>query len=100
MARKLAEGVGFEPTVPGGTHALQACPIDHSGTPPGATLLGGSGGGGGIRTHGTSKTYNRSRDRPDHPPRPPPRPFIVTKGGGGRSRKPLYVFDVPWVRIP
>ena len=31
---RLAEGVGFEPTVPEGTHALQACPIDHSGTPP------------------------------------------------------------------
>lgn len=31
----VAERVGFEPTVPvNGTHALQACPFDRSGTSP------------------------------------------------------------------
>src|SRR5690606_15998590 len=30
----LAEGVGFEPTVPGGTHALQACLFGRSSTLP------------------------------------------------------------------
>jgi hypothetical protein len=30
----VADGEGFEPSVPCGTHALQACPIDHSGTHP------------------------------------------------------------------
>jgi site-specific DNA recombinase len=34
----LAEGVGFEPTVPGGTHALQACRFGRSRIPPGVTL--------------------------------------------------------------
>ena len=32
---KLADGEGFEPSVPfWSTHAFQACPIDHSGTRP------------------------------------------------------------------
>ena len=32
---KLAEGVGFEPTVPArGTTVFETAPIDHSGTPP------------------------------------------------------------------
>ena len=32
---KLADGEGFEPSVPfRGTHAFQACPIDRSGTRP------------------------------------------------------------------
>ena len=32
----VAEGVGFEPTVRlRRTHALQACALDHSATPPG-----------------------------------------------------------------
>jgi hypothetical protein len=30
----LADGEGFEPSVPFGTHAFQACPIDRSGTHP------------------------------------------------------------------
>ena len=30
----MAERVGFEPTVPGGTHALQACTFVHSVTSP------------------------------------------------------------------
>ena len=30
----LAEGRGFEPPVPKGTHAFQASTIDHSDTPP------------------------------------------------------------------
>jgi hypothetical protein len=30
----LADGEGFEPSVPCGTHAFQACPIDRSGTHP------------------------------------------------------------------
>ena len=32
--RQLAERVGFEPTVPGGTHALRACTLNHSVTSP------------------------------------------------------------------
>ena len=33
--RKLAEGVGFEPTVPAkGTTVFETAPFDHSGTPP------------------------------------------------------------------
>ena len=28
----MADGEGFEPSVPFGTHAFQACPIDRSGT--------------------------------------------------------------------
>jgi hypothetical protein len=28
------DGAGFEPAVPCGTHAFQACPIDRSGTHP------------------------------------------------------------------
>jgi hypothetical protein len=36
---KLAEGVGFEPTVPHkGTTVFETAPIDHSGTPPRVTL--------------------------------------------------------------
>ena len=35
----VAEGVGFEPTRPCGLHALQACQINHSCTPPGAVLI-------------------------------------------------------------
>jgi hypothetical protein len=31
----MADGEGFEPSVPCGTHAFQACPIDRSGTHPG-----------------------------------------------------------------
>ena len=63
----MAEGVGFEPTVPEGTHALQACPIVHSGTPPRGAFRAGyaAGGGGGIRTHGTDKSVQRFS-------RPPP----------------------------
>jgi hypothetical protein len=30
----VADGEGFEPSVPCGTHAFQACPIDRSGTHP------------------------------------------------------------------
>jgi hypothetical protein len=30
----FAERVGFEPTVPCGTHAFQACAFDHSATSP------------------------------------------------------------------
>ena len=30
----MADGEGFEPSVPFGTHAFQACPIDRSGTHP------------------------------------------------------------------
>src|SRR5580700_1065006 len=30
----MADGEGFEPSVPCGTHAFQACPIDRSGTHP------------------------------------------------------------------
>jgi hypothetical protein len=30
----MADGAGFEPAVPCGTHAFQACPIDRSGTHP------------------------------------------------------------------
>jgi hypothetical protein len=30
----LSDGEGFEPSVPCGTHAFQACPIDRSGTHP------------------------------------------------------------------
>src|SRR5207302_160765 len=33
-----AEGVGFEPTVPEGTHALQACRFGRSRIPPGVTV--------------------------------------------------------------
>jgi hypothetical protein len=32
--KNLADGEGFEPSVPCGTHAFQACPIDRSGTHP------------------------------------------------------------------
>src|SRR5436853_1834679 len=32
--RTLADGEGFEPSVPFGTHAFQACTIDHSVTHP------------------------------------------------------------------
>ena len=31
---RVADGEGFEPSVPCGTHAFQACPIDRSGTHP------------------------------------------------------------------
>src|ERR1700722_12292763 len=31
----ISDGEGFEPSVPCGTHAFQACPIDRSGTHPG-----------------------------------------------------------------
>ena len=31
---EVADGEGFEPSVPCGTHAFQACPIDRSGTHP------------------------------------------------------------------
>ena len=31
---ELADGEGFEPSVPFGTHAFQACTIDHSVTHP------------------------------------------------------------------
>ena len=34
--RELAERVGFEPTVPCGTHAFQACALSHSAISPGA----------------------------------------------------------------
>jgi hypothetical protein len=34
MTKHLADGEGFEPSVPCGTHAFQACPIDRSGTHP------------------------------------------------------------------
>ncbi len=45
---KLADGEGFEPSVPfRGTHAFQACPIDHSGTHPSSsepdTMTGDTG---------------------------------------------------------
>src|ERR1700732_81352 len=30
----ISDGEGFEPSVPCGTHAFQACPIDRSGTHP------------------------------------------------------------------
>ncbi len=39
MEAVLAEGVGFEPTVPvKGTTVFETAPIDHSGTPPRWTL--------------------------------------------------------------
>ena len=34
MFIRLADGEGFEPSVPCGTHAFQACTIDHSVTHP------------------------------------------------------------------
>ncbi len=33
------DGAGFEPAVPFGTHAFQACPIDRSGTHPAEVRL-------------------------------------------------------------
>ncbi len=38
LCSKLADGEGFEPSVPCGTHAFQACPIDRSGTHPETSL--------------------------------------------------------------
>jgi hypothetical protein len=35
----VADGGGFEPPVPFGTHAFQACTINHSVTHPGAVLV-------------------------------------------------------------
>ena len=35
ICSEMADGEGFEPSVPCGTHAFQACPIDRSGTHPG-----------------------------------------------------------------
>jgi hypothetical protein len=34
-SKAVSDGEGFEPSVPCGTHAFQACPIDRSGTHPG-----------------------------------------------------------------
>lgn|GEM_PF-4492186 len=35
----MAEGTGFEPAVPCGTHPFQGCTLDHSDTPPCTFLL-------------------------------------------------------------
>jgi hypothetical protein len=42
---KLAEGVGFEPTVGCPTSVFKTDAIDHSATPPSVTCAGGYGGG-------------------------------------------------------
>jgi hypothetical protein len=39
------DGAGFEPAVPFGTHAFQACPIDRSGTHPAEGRIVDSDGG-------------------------------------------------------
>lgn len=41
--RKLADGEGFEPSLPCGKHAFQACPINHSGTRPREAEIVGRG---------------------------------------------------------
>ena len=41
LLRKLAEGVGFEPTVPFSTSVFKTDAIDHSTTPPGSSLYAG-----------------------------------------------------------
>ena len=40
------DGAGFEPAVPFGTHAFQACPIDRSGTHPAEGTIVDSDAGG------------------------------------------------------
>ena len=34
LERLVAEGAGFEPALPFGKHAFQACALSHSATPP------------------------------------------------------------------
>jgi hypothetical protein len=40
---RAADGEGFEPSLPFGKHAFQACAIDHSATHPWLLRLGGAG---------------------------------------------------------
>jgi hypothetical protein len=45
MFRGVADGQGFEPWLPFGKHAFQACALDHSATHPiGAKLKAATGG--------------------------------------------------------
>src|SRR5690606_19599545 len=87
---KLAEGVGFEPTVPGGTHALQACLFGRSSTLPYAVEKRKLAEGVGFEptrrvnrlTHFECAAFGRSATPPYLSHRPVP---ALMRAGAGKT---------------
>ena len=100
-----AEGVGFEPTVPYETHALQACRFGRSRIPPGVTVPSSFappfGAVAGSCATGTREpSQGRKAAALSGPSRVPQSSLAAAQSGGPFWRWRRVVSDSPWRTSP